>query len=165
MDEYSVRKFNYMGQSAATPINDNLALAANCLDYLAGSHDLVSIRGKGASVRPFTVVRKMEARAAEKYREKLTALEAQIKEVQDKLAQLQGQKGEGGRLLASPEATRAIEDFQKQSAALRGERRAIRLSLRQGIDALENWLLVINLLTTPVLVCAFGLWYNLRCRR
>jgi ABC-type uncharacterized transport system involved in gliding motility auxiliary subunit len=165
MDEYSVHKFNYMGQSAATPINDNLALAANCLDYLAGSHDLVSIRGKGDSVRPFTVVRKMEARAAEKYREKLTALEAQIKEVQDKLAELQGQKGEGGRLLASPEATRAIEDFQKQSAALRGERRAIRLSLRQGIDALENWLLVINLLTTPVLVCAFGLWYNLRCRR
>jgi ABC-type uncharacterized transport system involved in gliding motility auxiliary subunit len=165
MDEYSVRKFSYMGQAAATPINDNLSLAANSLDFLAGSRDLVSIRGKGDSVRPFTVVRRMEAAAAEKYREKLTALEAQIKEVQDKLAELQGQKSEGGRLLATPEASRAIEDFQKKSAALRGERRAIRLSLREGIDALENWLLAINLLSTPILACGFGLWYNRRRRR
>jgi ABC-type uncharacterized transport system involved in gliding motility auxiliary subunit len=165
MDEYSVHKFTYLGQSAATPINDNLSLAANSLDFLAGSRDLISIRGKGDSVRPFTVVRRMEAAAAEKYREKLTALEAQIKDVQDKLAQLQGQKSEGGRLLASPDAARAIEDFQKQSAALRGERRAIRLSLREGIDALENRLLAVNLLATPLLVCGFGLWYNRRRRR
>lgn len=164
-DDYSVRKFNFMGQTAATPINDNLALAANSLDYLAGSRDLISIRGKGNSMRPFTVVRRMEAEAADKYKEKLTALEARIKEVQDKLAELQAQKSEGGRLLASPDATRAIEDFQKQSAELRGERRAIRLSLRRGIDALENELLAINLLSTPILVCAFGLWYNRRRRR
>ena len=163
-DEYSVHKFNFMGQAAAQPINDNLAFAANSLDYLAGSRDLISIRGKGNSVRPFTVVRRMEAEAAEKYKEKLTALEARINEVQGKLTELQGQKSEGGKLLASPEATRAIEDFQKQSAALRGERRAIRLSLRKGIDALENQLLVMNLLATPLLVCGFGLWYNRRRR-
>jgi ABC-type uncharacterized transport system involved in gliding motility auxiliary subunit len=161
-DDYSVRKFNFMGQAAAEPINDNLAFAANSLDFLAGSRDLISIRGKGNSVRPFTVVNKMEADAEEKYKEKLTALEARINEVQGKLAELQGQKGEGGKLLASPEATRAIEDFQKQASAMRSERRAIRLSLRKGIDALENELLWINLLATPLLVCGFGLWYNRR---
>ena len=163
-DDYSVRKFNFMGQAAAEPFNDNLSLAANSLDYLAGSRDLISIRGKGNSVRPFTVVKHMEADAAEKYKEKLTALEARINEVQSKLAELQGNKGDGGKLIASPEATRAIEDFQKQSSELRGERRAIRLSLREGIDALENRLLVMNLILTPVLVCGFGLWYYRRRR-
>jgi ABC-type uncharacterized transport system involved in gliding motility auxiliary subunit len=163
-DDYSVHKFNFMGQAAAEPVNDNLAFAANSLDFLAGSRDLISIRGKGNSVRPFTVVNRMETDAAEKYKEKLTGLEAQINEVQGKLAELQGQKGEGGKLLASPEATRAIEDFQKQASAMRAERRGIRLSLRQGIDALENKLLVINLFSTPLLVCAFGLWYYRRRR-
>ena len=158
-DDYSVRKFNYMGQAAAEPFNDNLAFAANSLDFLAGSRDLISIRGKGNSVRPFTVVKRMEAEASEKYQEKLTALEARIKEVQDKLSELQGKKSEGGRMLASPEATRAIEDFQKQSSALRAERRGIRLALRQGIDALENRLLVVNLTATPLLVCLFGIWF------
>jgi ABC-type uncharacterized transport system involved in gliding motility auxiliary subunit len=159
-DEYSIHKYDFMGQAAAEPFNDNLAFAANSLDYLAGSRDLISIRGKGNSVRTFTVVKQMETDAEEKYKEKLTALEARINEVQSKLAELQGKKGDdGGKLLASPEATRAIEDFQKQESAMRAERRAIRLSLRQGIDSLENRLLLVNLLATPLLVCAFGLWF------
>jgi ABC-type uncharacterized transport system involved in gliding motility auxiliary subunit len=159
-DDYSLHKYDFMGQAAAEPFNDNLSFAANSLDFLAGSRDLISIRGKGNSVRTFTVVRRMEADAEEKYKEKLTALEAQINDVQAKLAELQGKKGDdGGKLLASPEATRAIEDFQKQEASMRAERRGIRLALRQGIDSLENRLLLINLLATPLLVCAFGLWF------
>ena len=161
-DDYSVRKFNYMGQTAAEPFNDNLAFAANALDFLAGSRDLISLRGKGNSVRPFTVVKAMEAAAAEKYKEKLAALETRINEVQSKLADLQGKKAEGGKLLATPEAQRAIDDFQKQAAEMRGERRQIRLSLREGIDSLENRLLIVNLLGTPVLVLIFGLWFYRR---
>jgi ABC-type uncharacterized transport system involved in gliding motility auxiliary subunit len=163
-DDYCVQKFDFMGQAAAKPFNDNLAFAANSLDFLSGSRDLISIRGKGNSVRPFTVVKKMEADAAEKYKEKLTALEARINEVQGKLAELQGKTAEGGKLLASPEATRTIEDFQKQAAAMRAERRGIRLALREGIDSLENRLLVINLLATPLLVVAFGFWFYSRRR-
>jgi len=157
-DDYSVRKFNFMGQAAAEPYNDNLSFAANSLDFLSGSRDLISIRGKGDSVRPFTVVKQMEANATEKYKEKLTVLEGRLTEVQGKLSELQGKKGDG-KLLASPEATRAIEDFQKQASALRGERRQIRRSLREGIDALETRLLLLNLLAVPVFICAFGLWY------
>ncbi len=165
-DDYSVRKMNFMGRTAAEPINDNLSFAANSLDFLAGSRDLISIRGKGNSVREFTVVKKMAADASERYKEKLTALEAQITEVQGKLTELQGTKNEGGKLLATPEAQRAIDDFQKQAAKLRGERRGIRLALREGIDRLENGLLAVNLLATPLLVGAFGIgyWYTKRRR-
>jgi ABC-type uncharacterized transport system involved in gliding motility auxiliary subunit len=158
-DDYSLRKFNYLGQNAAEPLNDNLSFAANSLDFLSGSEDLLSIRGKGNSVRPFTVVRAMEAAAGDKYREKLTALEAQLNDVQSKLTELQGKKSEGNRLVASPDVTKAIDDFQKQDAKLRGERREIRLALRTDIDALENRLLAVNLLGTPLLVCGFGLWF------
>jgi ABC-type uncharacterized transport system involved in gliding motility auxiliary subunit len=164
-DDYSLRKFNFLGQSTAEPINDNLAFAANSLDFLAGSQDLISIRGKGNSLRPFTVVRAMEAQAEDKYREKLTGLEARLTEVQTKLGELQGKKTEGNRLIASPEVTKAIEDFQKQQNVLRAERRSIRLALREGIDALENRLLLINLLATPLLVCGFGAWFYRQRRR
>jgi cytochrome c556 len=101
----------------------------------------------------------MEADANKKYEEKLTALEAQLTEVQTKLTELQGKKGEGNRLIASPEVAKAIEDFQKQQASLQAERRKIRLALREGIDALENRLMAVNLLVTPLLVCAFGIWF------
>ena len=159
LDDYSVRKFNLLGTSAVEPLNDNLAFAANSLDFLAGSQDLISIRGKGNSLRPFKVVQQLEAKANETYQEKLTALEAQLNDVQAKLTELQGKKTEGNRLVASPEVARAIEDFQKKEASLRGERRQIRLALREGIDSLENRLLAINLLASPLLVCAFGVWF------
>jgi ABC-type uncharacterized transport system involved in gliding motility auxiliary subunit len=158
-DDYTLRKFNYLGQNAAEPLNDNLSFAANALDFLSGSEDLLSIRGKGNSLRPFKVVRAMEASAGDKYREKLTALETQLNDVQAKLTELQGKKTDGNKLVASPEVTKTIEDFQKQDAKLRGERRQIRLALRTDIDALENRLLALNLLVVPVLVCVFGLWF------
>ena len=161
-DDYGVRKFNFMGQTAAEPFNDNLAFASNAAEYLGGSQDLISIRGKGSSIRPFTVVQTMEVAAQKKYQEKLTALESQLNDVQSKLTKLQGEKTEGNRLVASPEAEKAIEEFQKQSAALRSQRRDIRRALREDIDALENRLLVANLLVSPLLVGVFGLWFYRR---
>jgi ABC-type uncharacterized transport system involved in gliding motility auxiliary subunit len=161
-DDYSVRKFNFFGQTAAEPFNDNLALAANTLEFLGGSPDLISIRGKGTSLRPFTVVRRMEVEAQKKYQQKLTELDARLAEVQKRLGEIQGRKTDGNRLVATPEMTKAIEDFQKQQAALRGERREIRRALREDIDALENRLLVINLLAGPLLIGAFGVWFYRR---
>jgi ABC-type uncharacterized transport system involved in gliding motility auxiliary subunit len=158
-DDYSVRKFNFFGQTAAEPFNDNLAFAANTVEFLGGSPDLISIRGKGTSLRPFTVVRKMEAAAQKQYQAKLSELDTRLQQVQTKLSELQGKKGEGNRLVATPEMAKAIEDFQKQQATMRGERREIRRALREDIDRLENKLLVINLLATPVLVGAFGFWF------
>ncbi|MBM3867163.1 MAG: ABC transporter [Verrucomicrobia bacterium] len=158
-DDYSVRKFNFFGQTAAQPLNDNLALAANTVELLGGSPDLISIRGKGSSIRPFTVVRKMEASAQQQYQSKLTELDGRLQQVQTKLTELQGKKGEGNRLVATPDMAKAIEDFQKQQAKIRGERREIRRALREDIDRLENRLLVLNLLGTPLLIGGFGIWF------
>ncbi len=158
-DDYSVRKMNFFGQTTAQPINDNLAFAANTVEFLGGSQDLISIRGKGSSIREFTVVRKMESEAQKQYQSKLTDLDTRLQDVQKKLTELQGKKGEGNRLIATPEMAKAIEDFQKQQATIRGERRDIRRKLRESIDALENKLLALNMLSTPLLVLAFGLWF------
>jgi hypothetical protein len=54
---------------------------------------------------------------------------------------------------------KAIEDFQKQQATMRGERREIRRKLREDIDRLENKLLAANLLVMPLLVGVFGVWF------
>lgn len=165
LDDYSVRRLNFLGVQAAEPLNDNLAFGTNAVEFLAGSEDLISIRGKGSSLRPFTVVRQMEAKAQQQYQAQLTALESRLSEVQQKLTELQGQATEGGRLVASPEVTEAIEEFQRQQVEMRRERREIRRALREDIDRLENTLLLANLLGTPLLVGAFGLWFYRRRRR
>ncbi|MBM3874783.1 MAG: ABC transporter [Verrucomicrobia bacterium] len=164
-DDYSVRRFNFLGVQAAEPLNDNLAFASNSLEFLGGSQDLISIRGKGSSMRPFTVVRRMEVDAQRRYQEQLTALEARITDVQQKLTELQGKRNEGNRLVATPEMQKAIEDFQAQQAVMRGERREIRKALREDIERLENGLLVGNLLAPVLLVGAVGFVVHRRRRR
>jgi ABC-type uncharacterized transport system involved in gliding motility auxiliary subunit len=163
-DDYSVRRFNFLGVQAAEPLNDNLAFAANALEFLGGSSDLLAIRGKGGSLRPFTVVREMEVVAQQRYQQELAALEARLGDVQRQLSDLQARAGEGNRLVASPEVQQAIEDFQAEEAAMRRERREIRRALREDINALKTRLLLLNLLAGPVLIGAFGLWFH-RTRR
>lgn len=165
MDNYSVRRLNFLGMQGYEPLNDNLAFASNAVEFLAGSDDLISIRGKGASIRPFTVVRRMEAAAQQKYQEQLTALEARLNDVQTKLTELQGKKTEGNRLVATPEVAKAIEDFQQQQAAMRGERRQIRAALRADIEKLEYTLVAANLTFPILIIVAFGDWYRRRRRK
>jgi ABC-type uncharacterized transport system involved in gliding motility auxiliary subunit len=149
----------YRQIGALVPLNDNLSLAANTVEFLGGSQDLISIRGKGVSLRPFDVVRKMQTEAQKKYQEKLTSLDAELNKLQGDLAKLQGERTTGNRLVATPEMAKRIEDFQKQQAAKRGERREIRRALREDVDRLESKLLLLNLLPVPLLVFAFGLWF------
>jgi len=164
-DDYSVRKMNFLGVDAAEPMNDNLAFASNALDFLAGSPELISIRGKGVSLRPFQVVHAMEIAAQQKYQEKLDALEKNLDQVQSQLTALEGKKTEGGRLVASPDLAKSIENLRTQQVKFRAERRDIRKTLREGIEALENRLLMVNLLSTPLLVGCFGAWFYWRRRR
>ncbi|MGH7995493.1 MAG: ABC transporter, partial [Opitutaceae bacterium] len=164
LDDFSVRKLNLFGTSAAEPLNDNLAFAANALDYLSGSDDLLSIRGKGSAIRRFTVVQRMNVEASRKYDDELTALEAQLTSVQSKISDLQGKQTQGNRLVATPEVAKAIQDFRDQQVRLRAQRREIRHALTHGINVLKYDLLAFNLLLSPLLICGFGLWYS-RARR
>lgn len=159
LDDFSVQRQQLFGQEMIQPINDNLSLGANAMDVLAGSPDLIGLRGKRSAQRPFTVVADMEAAAQKKYNAQLAALETRITEAQTKLSELQGKSPEGGRLVATPEVLAEIEKFQAEELKMRRERRDIRRAFREDIDALETKLLVINLLATPVLLGAFGLWF------
>ncbi len=165
LDEYSVRKLNFLGVSAAEPLNDNLMFAGNAMDFLSGSPDLISIRGKGVSLRPFTVVHNMEVVAQQKYQQQLDALEDNLRQVQSQLSTLEGKKSSSGELVATPQMTKAIEALRAQQAKFRTERRKIQRTLREGIEALENRLLMLNLFSTPLLVALFGVWFYFRRRK
>jgi ABC-type uncharacterized transport system involved in gliding motility auxiliary subunit len=165
LDIFSVRHSDYYGVPTVQPLNDNMAFAANSLDFIAGSQDLISIRSKGSSLRFFTVVQQMEVEAQKKYQQQLDSLEAHLTEVQQKLSVLQAQRNVDKNLVTPPEVQKSIQDFQKQQVEMQHQRRQIRLALREGIDALGNRLLLINLLATPFLVCAFGAWFAQSRRR
>jgi ABC-type uncharacterized transport system involved in gliding motility auxiliary subunit len=165
LDDFSIRRFNFLGSEAVQPSNDNIALANNLADTITGSTDLVTLRGKADAERPFTVVRDMQAAAQQKYQAKLTELEARLTEVQTKLSELAGKTAEGNRLVATPEMQKTIEDFQKQEIEMRRERREIRRSLREDIDALEYKLAALNLFSMPAVILLGAFLFHRSRRR
>ncbi|MDZ7909166.1 MAG: hypothetical protein U5N10_13710 [Gemmobacter sp.] len=52
-----------------------------------------------------------------------------------------------------------IEQFRTEEAQMRTERRAIRRSLNQGIEKLENTLIGLNLFAMPGLIVIGGVWF------
>lgn len=161
-DQFSVQRFNLFGQMAMQPINSNLALMQNAVEALSGDSALMSLRGKGTEVRPFTRVAEIERSAQEQYQAQLEALDQQLQQIQTQLRQLQTEQQEAGNLVASPEVVEAIENYRLQEAEMRGERREIRKKLREDIEALERSLAMLNLLAVPLLIAVFGVGFFYR---
>lgn len=159
LDSFSVRRMAFLGTNAVQPINDNLAFGTNVIDFLGGNSDLIAIRGKSSSQRPFEVIRRMEQAAQALYQERLAELEGRLQSVERRLGELmQGQKNQT-LLVATPEMQAEIEKFRTQEAQMRSERRAIRQSLREGIERLQNTLILANLLSIPGVVALGGIWF------
>lgn len=156
LDDFSVRHINFLGMQAVEPLNDNLAFASNVMDFIGGSEDLISIRGKGTSQRPFEVIKKMELAAQEKYQSQLQELEKRLGDVQSEITKLQSSESESKRLVVTPEVEEKITRYREQEAAMRTQRRDIRRALREGIELLQNTLTAINLLSVPFAVVAAG---------
>lgn len=167
MDPFTVRQRQIGGQAAMEPINDNLGFVVSALETLGGSDELVSLRSKGTSLRPFKKVQDLERVAQLRYQAKLDEIERRLEEANAKITELSKQGGgvTAKGIVITPEMQREIEKFQAEADKLSEERRVIRRGLSEDVNSLGRRLQVLNLLAGPLLALLFGLFYALARRR
>jgi ABC-type uncharacterized transport system involved in gliding motility auxiliary subunit len=167
MDPFTVRQRQVGGQAAMEPINDNLGFVVSVLETLGGSDELVSLRSKGTSLRPFKKVQELERVAQLRYQAKLDEIERRLEEANTKITELSKQTGgvTAKGIVITPEMQREIEKFQTEADKLSEERRVIRRGLSEDVNSLGRRLQVLNLLAGPALALLFGLLYSLARRR
>lgn len=167
MDPFTVRQRQVGGQVAMEPINDNLGFVVSALETLGGSDELVSLRSKGTSLRPFKKVQDLERVAQLRYQAKLDEIERRLEEANTKITELSKQTGgvTAKGIVITPEMQREIEKFQAEADKLSEERRVIRRGLSEDVNSLGRRLQVLNLLAGPALALLFGLFYALSRRR
>ena len=167
MDPFTVRQRQVGGQAAMEPINDNLGFVVSALETLGGSDELVSLRSKGTSLRPFKKVQELERVAQLRYQAKLDEIERRLEEANMKITELSKQTGgvTAKGIVITPEMQREIEKFQTVADQLSEERRVIRRGLSEDVNSLGRRLQVLNLLAGPALALLFGLLYTLARRR
>jgi len=149
---------NLFGGHVFTPKNGNLALAEGAIEQLSGDSDLIAMRSRAITMRPFTVIREMQARAESHYQDTIRQLESSLAETQRKLNELQQTKQNGQQFILSPEQQQEISNFRKKETSIKAQLKDERRKLRADIDSLENRLKWLNIAAMPAVVAFSGVF-------
>ena len=149
----------------ATAFADNGNLAINAVDNLLGNRDLISIRTRATSARPFDRVEEIRVAAEKSFRVTEERLQAELDETERRLSDLQAAKGEGDLMVISDEQQAEIERFMNRRLEIRRELRQVQHDLRRDIDRLDTQVKVINIVLVPALVMVVALVYAIRRKR
>ena len=155
-------------QSQSQPFADNGAFVLGAVENLSGSGDLISLRTRGATERPFLVVGEMQRDAEARFRETLTILQTKLAASQNEMSQLQQGRGgaAGSNTALTPAQIAQIEKVRRDIAGTRLQLRDVQRQLRTDIDRLGTVLAFLNILLIPALVAAFAIaWGVIRRRR
>ena len=140
-------------------------LFSNIIEQYAGREELIGVRSRGPSNRPFVKVNELEAKAMAKWQRKQSELEAALQETQQRLSALQKQKTGNDRMILSREQQEEIAQFRKVQADTRRQLKNVRKELTSDIDSLGLVLKVLNILAIPALVVFFGIFRGLKRRK
>ena len=139
------------------PANGNLNLAQSAVEQMAGDNDLIALRSRGVTERPFTLVKQIQEKAEDSYRGKIEQLENNLRDTESKLSDLQHTKDNGQKYILSNEQQQEIANFRKTEADTHTQLKDVRKNLRSDIDSLETRLNLFNILMMPLLVAIFGI--------
>jgi ABC-type uncharacterized transport system involved in gliding motility auxiliary subunit len=158
-DQFSVQR---IFGSLFQPLNDNLNLITNAIEFMSGSRDLISIRPRGNTIRPFKVVDDIEREAQVEYQQKLEELNNEVQGFEARINELRSQQGNGTTLIVTPEVQAELQELQQNAAAKRGERREVRKKLREKVESLGFRLALANLVFMPGCVFVAGILFFVR---
>ncbi len=164
-DNMWVQRQNFLGSTILNPFADNGALAVNALENLLGSADLISIRSRATSNRPFDLVEDLRRQAEARLRETEQRLEAELRETEDRLTQLQQRRGDSDLSILTEEQEAEIDRFMEQRLEIRRQLRQVRRQLDEEIEALGSRVKFINIGLVPIVVVIIALFVAWRRRR
>jgi ABC-type uncharacterized transport system involved in gliding motility auxiliary subunit len=151
-DRVWVERQNFFGRRVIVPFANNGDFVADAVDVLAGGEDLVGLRSRGTSARPFEVVENIERKAEARYSAEEHALQQRLKATEAKLADLTGRDQSGTPATLSPEQNQAISEFRADILQTRRQLRGVQAALRGDISRLRNGLEFLDIALIPILV-------------
>ncbi|RKZ64325.1 MAG: ABC transporter [Gammaproteobacteria bacterium] len=165
-DMFWVSFQDFYGKRAAMPSADNDTFVINALDNLSGSNDLINLRSRGRSVRPFVKVADLRAAADQEYRIKERILQEKLSETGHKIKQLQKKAtDEAGNLVITAEQYDEINLFRAEHVEIRKQLRNVQHALSKDIEVLGSKLKMINISLLPALIIFLAIILGVRRMR
>ena len=155
----------FFGRRLLNAFAKNGDFVANAVDNLVGTPDLITVRTRPGFNRPFTRVEKLRQRADQRLRGKQDELQARLKTMESRLAEMQPDHSDKSAQPLSAQQAARIADFQQQRQRVRTELRDVRRQLDASIQRLGTRLKLIDILGVPLLLTFATLGIAWRRRR
>ncbi len=150
-DNTWISEQDMFGRNSITPIADNGRMVVNSIESMSGGRNLIGLRGRGSSNRPFLVIENLQKKAELSFREKQISLQNELQGTEDKLKEIQSNQLDSSESKTS-EQNKAIEEFQRKILSIRKQLRDVQRQLNADIERLENNIKVLNIWTMPLIV-------------
>jgi len=160
-----VQKQPFFGEDLVTAFADNGSLVVNAVDNMLGNRDLISIRTRASSGRPFERVDQLRVEAEKAFRAKEERLQAELEETERKLNELQAVKEETELTVISDEQQLEIQRFVDRKLQIRRELRQVQHDLQRDINRLGTRLKLLNIALVPAAVMIIALVWGYRRRK
>ena len=164
-DRFWIRKQQFFGREVAQPIASNANFVVNAVSNLGGSNELIGLRSRGVSQRPFDRVNELQQQAELKFRDKERELQDTLKELENKIAQLEGVETKTDastgeiqvELSLTQEQKDELESLRLEMVSIRKQLRDVQRGLREDVENLETWLQFVNIGLVPLIVAVIAI--------
>jgi ABC-type uncharacterized transport system involved in gliding motility auxiliary subunit len=157
-DDFAMRKTQTPFGDMASPLNGNLGLVQNVVEQMAGDSNLIEIRSRATTHRPFTRIKDMEAAAEATGEAKITELQTSLNDTQQRLSELEQEKKDKDQaFILSPEQRAELDNFRKKQAEVSRELKQAQKDLRKEVVSLETRIEWLNILAMPLAVTLAGI--------
>jgi len=155
-DQFYMRTQNFLGFQVANMFNDNLVFFQNLVEILCGQKELIDIRSRTTTMRPFIVVQKLEEQAKEKWLEQEKELSLKAEETNKKLRALE-KNSSGQNLVLNKQQEKELKEFREEKVRIDKELKKVRRNLRKDIENLGVKIKLLNIFGIPFIIALAGI--------
>lgn len=167
-DRFWLRKQQFFGRDVEEQIASNADFVVNALGSLTGSDELLTLRSRGVSQRPFEKVKELQQQSAALLEEKERDLQDKLKNIQKDIAQFGGVntiKDKASNklkveLFLTEDQRAELEIQRREMLSIRQQLRKVKHSMREEVEQLEWSLQFLNIALMPIIVSTVALLFG-----
>ncbi len=164
-ERFWLQKQQFFGREVEEQVAGNAGFVVNALGNLAGSDDLLRLRSRGVSQRPFVRVNELQQSAERLLQDKERELQDKLEETQSEVAKLEGVRTTKDPVTGdlkvdvslTPDERAEMEVLQREMLGIRKQLRMVQRRLREDVDRLETRLQFFNIGLVPIIVFAIAI--------
>lgn len=141
-------------------VDGNLPMFLNTVEILSGGGDLLQVRSRASTRRPFAKMDELRENVEKKFRPSLTQKQAEMDKIAADMGPLRVKNGQ----LVDPAQIKKLQELMDKQTQIKREIREIKKDQNKDIDFTQNIITLLNVFGVPLLVVAVGLTLAIRRR-